>query len=203
MTDTPIADQHMADLLCIGANKLKHSAAPDLEGIAALMSKACERITEYARVRGEPGSLSTRLRAAADDIQFQGRPDQHDDKALLRESAGYIESLEVEASGLSSAFVAAQERATIAGDPLRFLAEIEKAWRYRHADLGFHGHYDGPAPQAGPGSSLGRHPWRVIPAGRRKIVIVFARKVELTQIEIAEIEFLVFITHWGCSLRHL
>ncbi len=39
-----------------------------------------------------PETLSTRLRAAADDIAFQGRPDPHDDKALLREAAAVLDS---------------------------------------------------------------------------------------------------------------
>lgn len=39
----------------------------------------------------EAPSLSDRLRAAADDIAFQGRPDPHDDKALLREAATLID----------------------------------------------------------------------------------------------------------------
>jgi hypothetical protein len=39
-----------------------------------------------------PETLSTRLRAAADDIQFQGRPDPHDDKKLLREAAHELET---------------------------------------------------------------------------------------------------------------
>jgi hypothetical protein len=38
-------------------------------------------------------TLSARLRAAAEDIQFQGRPDPHDDKALLREAATHIETV--------------------------------------------------------------------------------------------------------------
>jgi hypothetical protein len=95
-----------------------------------------------------PPDLPTRLREAADDITFTGRPDPHDDKALLREAAERIESLEFDATGHARAMLGVQEQATIAADPLRFLAEIEKAWRRRHADLGFHGHYDGPAPQA-------------------------------------------------------
>jgi hypothetical protein len=39
-----------------------------------------------------PETLSTRLRAAADDIAFQGRPDPHDDKKLLREAACELET---------------------------------------------------------------------------------------------------------------
>lgn len=39
-----------------------------------------------------PETLSTRLRAAADDIAFQGRTDPHDDKALLREAARELET---------------------------------------------------------------------------------------------------------------
>lgn len=39
-----------------------------------------------------PETLSTRLRAAADDIAFQGRPDPHDDKKLLREAARELET---------------------------------------------------------------------------------------------------------------
>ena len=38
-----------------------------------------------------PEPLPTRLREAADDITFTGRPDPHDDKALLREAAAEIE----------------------------------------------------------------------------------------------------------------
>jgi hypothetical protein len=40
----------------------------------------------------ETPTLSTRLRAAADDIAFQGRPDPHDDKKLLREAARELET---------------------------------------------------------------------------------------------------------------
>jgi hypothetical protein len=39
-----------------------------------------------------PETLSTRLRAAADDLTFSGRPDPHDDKALLREAAAVLDS---------------------------------------------------------------------------------------------------------------
>ena len=87
--------------------------------------------------------LPTRLREAADDITFTGRPDPHDDKALLREAAERIERLTLANVG-ERALLAAQERAAVAADPLRFLAEIERAWSYRCADLGLCGHYDGP-----------------------------------------------------------
>lgn len=59
----------------------------------------------------ETPTLSARLRAAADDIQFQGRPDPHDDKALLRAAADEIETLEFASGGATRALLEAQEHA--------------------------------------------------------------------------------------------
>lgn len=47
---------------------------------------------EAAKPRAPAGSIATRLRAAADDLTFSGRPDPHDDKALLREAAAVLDS---------------------------------------------------------------------------------------------------------------
>lgn len=94
-----------------------------------------------------PETLSTRLRAAADDITFIGRMDPHRDAATLREAAERIESLEFDATAHERHVAEVVNQAQITGDPKRFLAEIELAWRHRHADLGFHGFYKGPEAQ--------------------------------------------------------